>query len=433
MNTRYDAINSELFVNNRKKFCKELKKNSIAIFVSNGAMPDSADANHKWRQNPDLFYLTGIDQEDTYLVLFPDAPNEKMRELLFVRRTNAVLETWEGRKLSKEQAVITSGIKEVRYSDDILSTLHAYMHLANHIYLNTNEHDRSSWKVETYETRFAQQVMAAFPLHKFERSAPIMAELRAKKSTAEVALLNRAIDITKKGFLRTLGFVKPGVWEYEVEAELTHEYIRNRATRHAYEPIVATGENACILHYNANNTQCKSGELLLMDCAAEYANYCSDLTRTIPVSGRFTKRQKDVYNAVLRVHNAARAMMQPGIILTEFNAEVGKLMEAELIGLKLLKLTEVKKQNANDPLYKKYFPHGTAHFLGLNTHDVGSRYAKIEAGAVLTCEPGIYIREEKIGIRLENNILVTKDKPVDLMAGIPIEAEAIEELMNSKK
>lgn len=429
---RYDAINSELFQLNRKNLAKQLKKNSIAFIVSNAPMPDSADAYYKWRQNPDLFYLSGIDQEETFLMLFPDAPTEEQREILFVRPTNEHLETWEGKKLTKEQASRISGVKEVRWSTEAFSVLFSLMHLADHVYLNTNEHDRASWKIETYENKVAQKIKDVFPLHRYERLAPVLAALRAKKSTLEIGLLNRAIEITRKGFLRTLQFVKPGVWEYEVEAELTHEYLRNRATRHAYEPIVATGENACFLHYNANNAQCKNGELLLMDCAAEYANYCADLTRTIPVNGKFSKRQKDVYNAVLNVHKQAVQMMKPGIALFEFNKQVGELMEAELIKLKLLKLVDVKKQDKKNPLYRKYFPHGTAHFLGLNTHDVGSRYHKISAGAVLTCEPGIYIREEKIGIRLENNILVTKDKPIDLMANIPIEAEEIETIMNAR-
>ncbi len=429
---RYDSINPELFKQNRKNLAKELKKNSIALLTSNVAMPDSADAFYKWRQNPDLFYLTGIDQEETFLMIFPDASVPEYREVLFIRQPNEHLETWEGKKLSKEQARRISGIEEVRWSSEIFGFAFSLMHLAEHVYLNTNEHDRASWKIDTYEVKFAERIMQSFPLHRYERLAPVMADLRMRKSTLEIALLNKAIEITRMGFMRTLKFVKPGVWEHEVEAELTHEYIRNRATRHAYEPIVASGENACFLHYNANNQQCRAGDLLLMDCAAEYANYCADLTRTIPVSGKFTKRQKDVYNAVLRIHNQAKTMMKPGINLFEFNKQVGDLMEGELIKLKLMKLTDVKKQDKRNPLYKKYFPHGTAHFLGLNTHDVGSRYKKVQAGVVLTCEPGIYIREEKIGIRLENNILVTKEKPIDLMANIPIEADEIETLMNTK-
>jgi Xaa-Pro aminopeptidase len=306
------------------------------------------------------------------------------------------------------------------------------MHYAENVYLNTNEHDRSISMGEASEVKFARKVMHDFPLHKYERSAPVMHSLRVSKSTYEVGLLNRAIDITAKGFRRALKFIKPGVWEFEIEAELTHEYLINRATGHAYTPIVATGENACVLHYTENNMQCKAGELVLMDCAAEYANYNADLTRTVPVSGKFTARQKAVYNAVLRVHRAAKEMMVTGTVLNELNQEVGKLMESELIGLRLLKKSDINKQDKNSPLFKKYFPHGTAHFLGLDVHDVGNRFEKLKAGAVLTCEPGIYIREEKLGVRIENNILITKGKPVDLMANIPIEAEEIEDLMNKK-
>jgi len=429
---RYETISSELFKLNRKNFTKQMKKNSLAVFVSNDIITRSADAAYKWRQNPDLFYLTGIDQEETFLILFPDAPDAKYREILFVRRTSEQIMIWEGKKHTIEEAKNLSGISDVYWNDSFNDIFNMLMHYAAHVYLNTNEHDRSISMGEATEVKFARKIMSDFPLHKYERSAPIMHELRVSKSKYEVDLLSKAIDITNKGFLRALKFIKPGVWEYEVEAELTHEYVINRGTGHAYEPIVATGENACVLHYVSNEAQCKAGELLLMDCAAEYANYCADLTRTVPVSGKFTARQKKVYNAVLKVHRAAAEMMKPGITLTELNDEVRLIMESELINLKLLKKSDVAKQDKDKPLYKKYFPHGTAHFLGLDVHDVGNRFEKLKAGAVLTCEPGIYIREEKMGIRIENNLLVTKDKPVDLMANIPIEAEHIEELMNSK-
>lgn len=429
---RYENIPSELFKTNRKNFAKQLKKNSLAVFISNDIVTRSADASYPWRQNPDLFYLTGIDQEETFLIIYPDAPEPKYREVLFVRRTSEHVMWWEGRKHTQEEASRISGVETVLWSDTFESIFNMLMHYAEHVYLNTNEHDRSISMGETAEIHFARKTMQQFPLHKYERSAPLMHSLRTQKNTQEVALLNRAIDITRKGFLRVLKFLKPGVWEYEVEAEMTHEYLINRSKGHAYQPIVASGENACVLHYITNNAQCKSGELLLLDCAAEYANYNADLTRTVPVSGRFTKRQKDVYNAVLRVHREAKNMMRSGTVLNELNREVGKVMESELIGLKLLNKAEVNKQDKNNPVYKKYFPHGTAHFLGLDVHDVGNRYAKLKPGAVLTCEPGIYIREEKIGVRIENNILVTKDKPIDLMASIPIEADEIENLMNSR-
>lgn len=429
---RYETIPSELFKLNRKNFSKQMKKNSLAVFVSNDIMTRSADAAYKWRQNPDLFYLSGIDQEETFLILFPDAPEEKYKEVLFVRRTNEHIMWWEGKKHTQEEAAQLSGVKTVMWSDQFENTFNMLAHYAVHIYLNTNEHDRSVSMGEATEVKFARKVMNNFPLHQYERSAPIISSLRVSKSAHEIHLLKRAIDITRRGFIRSLKMIKPGVWEYEVEAALTHEYLIHRGTGQAYEPIVATGGNACVLHYISNDAQCKSGDLLLMDAAAEYANYNADLTRTVPVNGRFTKRQKDVYNAVLRVHNQAKKLMKPGITLSELNSEVGKYMEAELIQLKLLKKEDVKKQDKNNPLYKKYFPHGTAHFLGLDVHDVGNRYDKLKPGAVLTCEPGIYIREENIGIRLENNILVTSGKPVDLMENIPIEAEEIEEIMNSK-
>jgi Xaa-Pro aminopeptidase len=430
---RYDAIKNDLFKTNRAAFSKQMKKNSMAVFVSNEPVTRSADAAYKWRQNPDTFYLSGVDQEETYLILFPDAPEEKYREVLFVRRTSEQIKIWEGKKHSLEEAQQISGIKNVSWSENFENTLCLLMHYAEHVYLNTNEHDRSLGMAEATEIKFARKIQNQFPLHKYERSAPILHALRSAKSKCEVELLQRAIDITHLGFLRALRFIKPGVWEYQIEAELVHEYLSNRGTGFAYEPIVATGENACVLHYVSNDMQCKAGELVLMDCAAEYANYNADLTRTVPVSGRFSKRQLEVYNAVLRVHNKARNMMRQGVVLQQLNEEVGKLMESELIGLKLLTKDDIKKQSKDRPAYKKYFPHGTAHFLGLDVHDVGKRYEKLKAGAVLTCEPGIYIPEEKLGIRIENNILVTKDKPLDLMANIPIEAEEIETIMNSKK
>lgn len=431
---RYQAPTSDLFKLNRKNFTKQMKKNSLAVFVSNDIVTRSADAGYKWRQNPDMFYLSGIDQEESFLILFPDAPDAKYREMLFVRRTSEQIMIWEGKKHTIEEAQKLSGIDEVHWNDSFDDTFNMLMHYAGHVYLNTNEHDRSISMGEATEVKFARKVMGHFPLHKYERSAPIMHELRTSKSKYEVELLSKAIDITNKGFLRALKMIKPGVWEFEVEAELSHAYVTNRGTGQAYEPIVASGENACVLHYVSNDAQCKAGDLLLMDCAAEYANYNADLTRTVPVSGKFTARQKAVYNSVLNVHNAVKALMRPGISLNDLNKEAALLMEAELIKLKLLNATDVKKQDPKKPpLYKKYFPHGTAHFLGLDVHDVGNRFEKLRAGAVLTCEPGIYIREEKLGIRIENNILITNNKPVDLMKDIPIEADHIEELMNSKK
>jgi len=429
---RYEAINPELFVLNRKNFSKQMKKNSIAVFVSNEIVTRSADSAYKWRQNPDLFYLTGIDQEETYLILFPDAPEEKYKEVLFVRRTSELIMWWEGKKHNLEEASAISGISTVLWSEQFEDTFNMLMHYAENVYLNTNEHDRSISMGDATEVKFARKVMNNFPLHKYERSAPTISAQRASKSKYEVELMSRAVDITAKGFNRVLKMIKPGVWEFEVEAALTHEYLINRGTGHAYEPIIATGINACVLHYVANTTQCQAGDLLLMDAAAEYGNYNADLTRTVPVSGKFGKRQKNVYNAVLRVHNEAKEMMKAGTTLSDINKAVGQIMERELLGLRLITKTDINKQDKNSPAYKKFFPHGTAHFLGLDVHDVGNKFDKLKAGAVLTCEPGIYIREEKMGIRLENNILITNGKPVDLMKNIPIEAEEIEEIMNSK-
>ena len=429
---RYESINAELFKLNRKNFVKNMKPNSLAVFVSNDIITRSADAAYRWRQNPDLFYLTGVDQEATFLILYPDAPSDKFKELLFVRHTSEHVMWWEGKKLSKEEATEVSGIERVHWNESFDQMLCLLMNQADTVYLNTNEHDRSITMGEATEIKFARNLMQKYPLHKYERSAPIMHNLRVSKSEYEVALLRKAIDITNKGFIRALKTIKPGIWEYEIEATLTHEYVVNRGTGHAYEPIIASGGNACVLHYVTNDVQCKDGELVLMDAAAEYANYCADLTRTVPVNGKFTKRQKNVYNAVLRVHNEAKNMMRSGAVLQDLNDEVGKVMEAELLGLRLLTKTDIKNQTKEAPAYKKYFPHGTAHFLGLDVHDVGNRYAKLKPGAVLTCEPGIYIRDEKLGIRLENNILITKGNPVDLMKDIPIEAEEIETIMNSK-
>ena len=429
--TRYQTINSKLFIENRKRFVAQMKSNSIAIFHSGDQFLQSADANHAFIQNPDLFYLTGIDQEDSILILFPDAPVKAWREMLFIKETSDTILVWEGYKYTKEQSTEISGIQSTVWNQQFELLFSSMMHYAKNIYINLNEHDRAHYDGDYKDLRFVNKCKAAFPLHHYERSAPILAALRTSKSDIEIQLMQKASDITEKAFRRVLKFVKPGVTEYEIEAEITHEFIRNTAV-HAYNPIIASGSDSCILHYNDNNKECKSGDVLLMDFGSGYANYCSDLTRTIPVNGKFTKRQKEVYNAVLRVFRAAASMMSTTIKLDELNMEVGKIMEGELIGLKLLNKQEVAKQNKNQPLFKKYFPHGTSHFLGINVHDVGNRFEKIAAGTVLTCEPGIYIREEGFGIRIENDILVTKKGTVDLMKNIPIEADEIESIMNKK-
>ena len=427
---KYDKIDNRLFIENRQRFAQQLKPNSIALFVSNDIMPTNADGSMGFVQNSDLFYLTGVDQEETILLIFPDAKDGKHKEVLFVRETNEHIAIWEGAKLTKEQATQVSGIKQIYWISQFRDILKTLIFQADNIYLNSNEHTRQYIFAETAEMRFNKEIMERYPLHKIERSAPIMHHLRAIKSEYEVALIQQACNITEKGFRRLLGFVKPGVMEYEIEAELSHEFIRNRSRGFAYGPIIASGFNACVLHYVDNNKACKDGDVILLDVAAEYGNYASDLTRCLPVSGKFTARQKDVYNAVLRVFKASKQMLVEGTILDEYHKEVGKIMESELIGLNLLDKHDVSKQNPDAPLYKKYFMHGTSHFLGLDVHDIGNRYEKMKAGMVFTCEPGIYIPEEGLGIRIENDILITKSGNVDLMANIPIEAEEIETLMN---
>lgn len=428
---KYNAIDPQLFIDNRQRFAKSLKPKSIAIFNSNDIMPTNADGHMGFKQNADLFHLSGVDQEESILVIFPDAFNPMHREILFVRETNETIAIWEGAKLTKPQATQTSGVRNVQWVSSFEKTLQAIMAEAEHVYLNTNEHLRADIQVQTRDARFIKWMQEHYPLHRYERSAPIMHKIRAVKHSIEVELIQQACNITEKGFRRLLGFVKPGVTEYEIEAELLHEFVRNRSNGFAYGPIIASGASACVLHYVENNKACNAGEVLLLDVAAEYANYASDLTRCIPVSGRFTPRQKEVYNAVLRVKRAATQLLMPGTYLADYHKEVGKLMESELLGLGLISKTDIANQNPDWPAYKKYFMHGTSHFLGLDVHDVGLWTETIQAGNVFTCEPGIYIPEEGLGIRLENDILVTNNGPVDLMKNIPIEAEEIEELMNA--
>lgn len=426
---KYSTIDRQLFIENRKRFAKSLKPNSIAIFVSNDIMPTNADGAMGFVQNSDLFYLSGIDQEETILLIYPDATNELHKEILFVKETNETIAIWEGAKLDKKQATASSGIENVHWTQQFDQVFQAIILQTKTIYLNNNEHNRKYIKTETAEMRFYKQIIEKYPLHEIERAAPIMHSLRAIKSQIEIDLIQQACNITEKGFRRLLKFVKPGVMEYEIEAELIHEFIRNRSRGFAYGPIIASGENACVLHYSENNKTCKAGDVILLDVAAEYANYASDMTRSLPVSGKFTKRQKEVYNAVLRVMKAATQMLIVGNTIPEYHKAVGALMEKELVDLGLLTLNDIKNQQPELPAYKKYFMHGTSHFLGLDVHDVGDYNRKLEAGMVFTCEPGIYIPEEKLGIRLENNILVTAKGPIDLMATIPIEADEIEALM----
>jgi Xaa-Pro aminopeptidase len=393
-------------------------------------MPTSADGMRPFIQHSDMFYLSGIDQEESILVICSDAKEEKYSEILFLRETSDQIALWEGHKLTKAQASEISGIKTVFWTSEFEQIFRNLVFEAEHIYLNTNEHSRADVTVETRDARFLKRCMAAFPLHKYERLSPILQHLRAVKSPRETELIQHACDITEKTFRRLLGFIGPGVWEYEIEAEIYHEFLRNRSRRPAYQSIVASGANSCVLHYVGNDQQCRDGDVILMDFGAEYANYASDLTRTVPVNGRFTPRQKAVYNAVLRVQKAAIEMLRPENSFEEYSKEVGKLMESELIGLGLLDAHEVRNQDKEKPLYKKYFMHGISHHLGLDVHDFGSKYRKFEPGMVLTCEPGIYLKDEAIGIRIENDILITDSDPFDLTRNIPREAEEIESLMN---
>ncbi len=430
---KYHKIDSKLFVRNRQRFFKQLKANSIAVFNSNDFMPTSADGTHPFVQQTDTFYLSGIDQEETVLVICPDAPDEKQKEILFIKETNEQIATWEGQKYTKEQAQDISGIKTIHWTSELYAILRTLVVQSENIYLNTNEHLRAAVAVETRDMRFVRWCRQAFPLHNYERLAPIMHDLRAVKSSLEIELIKEVCGITEKAFRRLLGFIQPGVWEYEVEAEIVHEFMRNRSRGPAFETIVASGIDSCTLHYVRNDKQCNDGDLVLIDFGAQYANFASDVTRTVPVNGKFSKRQKEVYNAVLKIQKAAIKMLKPGNTLEKYQKDVSKLVEAELIRLGVLKKAEVKKQSEDSPLYKKFFPHGTSHHLGLDVHDYGDKYRKFVPGMVLTCEPGIYIRDEAIGVRIENDILITKNEPIDLTETIPREAEEIEELMNKGK
>lgn len=428
---RYQPINPELFKLNRRRFIRKMLPDSIAIFHSNDLMPRNGDTFHPFRQNSDLFYLSGLDQEETVVVLFPDCVKEEFQEIAFIKRTDEFIAIWEGEKLTKEKATAISGIQKVYWLDQMDNILNELILLSKRIYVNPNENDRFNSAVEDRNLRFAKALQKRYPLHKYHRSQPLLKKLAMIKSPLEIELMQRAIHITGDAFKRVLEFVQPGVMEYEVEAEITHQFIKSGANGHAYEPIVASGANSCILHYVKNNQRCKEGDLLLMDFGAEYANYAADLSRTVPVSGQFTDRQRKVYDAVLTVMKGAQELLVPGTMLEDYHKEVGKMMESALLDLKLLTPSDIEKQDSSYPAYKKYFMHGTSHHLGLDVHDLANRYDPIQAGMVFTCEPGIYIREEGIGIRLENDILVTDVGPVDLMANIPIEAEEIEELMNA--
>ena len=409
-----------------------MNPSSIAVFNSNDIYPVGADSTLPFQQARDLFYLSGADQEETILVLFPDALEEKHREILFVRETNEHIAVWEGEKLSKEKAFEVSGIKTIYWLNDFKKIFHDIMTEVDTVYFNTNEHYRQSVETETREDRFIKWCKKKYPAHKWEKSNAILQRIRGVKEPEEIDQIQQACNITEKGFKRVLQFIKPGVWEYEIEAEYMHEFLGNRSRGFAYTPIIASGYNANVLHYIQNNQQCKNGDMLLMDVGAEYANYSSDMTRTIPVNGKFTKRQKEVYNAVLKVKNEATKMLVPGTMWKEYHVEVGKIMTSELLGLGLLDKADVQNEKSGMPAYKKYFMHGTSHHLGLDTHDYGELKTPMKANMVFTVEPGIYIPDEKMGIRLEDDVVIReKGEPLNLMKNIPIEVEEIEEFMNS--
>lgn len=425
---RYRPINSGLFSKNRERLEKKLKPNALAVINSNDEMPRNGDQCFPFRQSSDMFYLTGLDQEKCILTLFPNHPVESMREIVFTIKTNDHMVTWYGHKYTLEQVSEVSGVKTVKWLDDFDATFRDLMARAHAVYLNQNENPRFTTDVPSRDLRFIQQLRTDYPLHEFMRLSPLLTELRMVKDEEEISLISRACEITGDAFARVLNFVRPGVIEYEVEAEITHEYIRNGASGHSYPPIIASGENNCILHYNQNDQECRDGELLLLDFGAEYANYAGDCSRTIPVNGKFSPRQRQVYEAVLRVLRKASKMLVPGTTIDKYHAEVCKIMEKEMIGLRLFTAEDVKSQDPANPLYFRYYMHGTSHFMGLDVHDVGSKQQPLTKGMVLSCEPGIYIPEEGFGIRLENDILVDHD-PIDLMAHIPIEPDEIEALM----
>jgi Xaa-Pro aminopeptidase len=403
---------------------------SIAVFNSNDIMPTSADGSMPFIQQSDIYYLSGIDQEETILCLFPEALDTQHREILFLRETNEEIAVWEGEKLTRERASEISGINSIYWLSQFEGIFNALAYQAKTIYLNSNEHLRASRQVETRDDRFSKWCHNKYSLHQYDRAQPILHSLRVIKSEYEIGQIRQAIDITGHAFKRVLNFIKPGVYEFEIEAEMIHEFVRNRSRRFAFQPIIASGYNACVLHYIENKDMCRDGDLLLMDFGAEYGNYNADITRCAPVNGRFTERQKDVYMAVLRVQREAMKMLTPGNNITEYQREVGKIMESELLGLGLLSKTEIKNQDPANPAYKKYFMHGTSHHLGLDVHDYGYPQMKMEPGMVFTVEPGIYIREENLGVRLENDVVITRDGVIDLMENVPIEIEEIEDLMN---
>ena len=430
---KYTPLDTQIFIQNRKRFVSKMQKNSIAIFVSNDEYPLNGDALHDFKQNTELYWLSGIEQEGSMVILFPDNPDPKYREVLVLVRPQELKEIWDGKRLRANEATTISGIKTIVWVDVLDGMLQQWVHLADAIYLDSNENDRKNTLLRTSEYRFIDEMKARYPLHNFCRAATIMKELRAVKTKEEVQVIQKAIDITELAFRRLLQFIQPGVKEYEIEAEIYHSFLSQRATGVAYHSIIASGDNARTLHYTSNNNVCKDGELILMDFGAEYGGYCADLTRTVPVNGKFTKRQKEVYNACLHLHDYAKSILKPGISILNYTDKVGEEASKQFLKIGLLSKSDIKNEDAENRAYRKYLYHGISHHLGLDVHDLGTRTAPITAGMVFTVEPGIYIKEEKMGVRIENNFWITKTGNQDLMKNIPIKAEEIEALMRRVK
>jgi len=422
-------LNPSIFINNRKRFTDRMTRNAIAIFNSNDEMPANGDSLYPYQQNSDLYWLTGILQEDSMVVLFPDNPDPKFREVLVLVRPNELKEKWDGKRLRADEAKKISGMETVVWLDSIEGLLQPWIHLAETIYLNTNENDRKSTHIVTREYRFAEEMKAKYPAHRYERSAKILKELRGIKTKEEIEVVQKAIDITKHAFERVLKFIRPGVMEYEIEAEVVHSFLSQRASGEAYDSIVASGDRARTLHYIANNNECKDGELVLMDFGARYGNYCADLTRTVPVNGKFTKRQAEVYNACLHLHDFAKSLLKPGISVLDYTDKVGEEATRVFLRLGILTEADVENEDKENRAYRKYLYHGISHHLGIDVHDLGTRTEPLQPGMLLTVEPGIYIEQEQMGIRIENNVWITESGNKDLMANIPITIEEIETLM----
>ena len=429
---KYLPLNPNIFISNRKRFIKEMQPNSIAIFVSNDEFPSNGDALHSFKQNSDLFWLSGIEQEDSMVILFPDCSDAKYREVLVLVRPNELKEKWDGKRLRANEAKNISGIETIVWLDSIDALLQTWVHLVDNIYLDSNENDRKASIIRTREYRFIDEMKSSYPLHNYLRAAKILKNLRGIKIKEEVDVIQQAIDITENTFRRLLNFIKPGVMEYEIEAEIMHSFLSQRATGQAYGSIIASGDRARILHYVNNNEECKDGELILMDFGASYGGYNADLTRTIPVNGKFTRRQKTVYNACLHLHDYAKSILKPGISILDYTELVGEEATQQFLKIGLLRKSDVKNEDKENRAYRKYLYHGISHHLGIDVHDLGTRTEPIKAGMVFTVEPGIYIEEEQMGIRIENNLWITKNGHIDLMKNIPITVEEIETLMKKK-